>query len=536
MSANDDLRVNLDRALSEILTLGGDTRLSIPSGARQNRYGCATEPDPEVVAFGSCTGSTIGPTGFHAAERLRRRLLALDTPEALIPAVEEQCEAIRQELSNLLVGGDSPRPDIVLTPSGTDAQLLILALAVGPPPHKPTTSIVVGPTELGSGTTLACEGLHFDELTPSGRPAEKGTPLDPSLASIIRRLDIWLRDDDGSPRSPDELDDEIEHTVKREIDAGRQVVLHVVAHSKTGIHAPTLESVERMKTVHGDKLQIVIDAAQGRFSRRGLRAALKAGYLVLVTGSKFYGGPPFSGAVLLPPPALPMRHEIRTLPEGFGDYFRTAELPRHWPLRAALPATPNLGLLFRWAAAIAEMREYYLTPSSLRLQVLRAFEAQAERVLGGAPNLLLESRGAGPADDNARRFLQSKATVFCFAVLDANSEPRQMADLRCVHRWMREDISSLLQDADVEERRALTVRYHLGQPVDLGRNGKGPAILRIALGGTLVSNVAQDMAYGLRFEDRLDWMERNLVGARDKLAAITENFDRLLKADSGLNR
>ena len=51
-----------------------------------------------------------------------------------------------------------------------------------------------------------------------------------------------------------------------------------------------------------------------------------------------------------------------------------------------------------------------------------------------------------------------------------------------------------------------------------------------------VSNVAQDMAYGLRFEDRLDWMERNLVGARDKLAAITENFDRLLKADSGLNR
>ena len=82
----------------------------------------------------------------------------------------------------------------------------------------------------------------------------------------------------------------------------------------------------------------------------------------------------------------------------------------------------------------------------------------------------------------------------------------------------------------------MTVRYHLGQPVDLGRNGKGPAILRIALGGTLVSNVAQDMAYGLRFEDRLDWMERNLVGARDKLAAITENFDRLLKADSGLNR
>ena len=53
MSANDDLRVNLDRAVSEILTLGGDTRLSIPSGARQNRYGCATEPDPEVVAFGS---------------------------------------------------------------------------------------------------------------------------------------------------------------------------------------------------------------------------------------------------------------------------------------------------------------------------------------------------------------------------------------------------------------------------------------------------------------------------------------------------
>ena len=203
MSANDDLRVNLDRAVSEILTLGGDTRLSIPSGARQNRYGCATEPDPEVVAFGSCTGSTIGPTGFHAAERLRRRLLALDTPEALIPAVEEQCEAIRQELSNLLVGGDSPRPDIALTPSGTDAQLLILALAVGPPPHKPTTSIVVGRPN-SEAATLACEGLHFEELTPSGRPVEKGTPLDPSLASIIRRLDICC-EMTTARLSPDEL-------------------------------------------------------------------------------------------------------------------------------------------------------------------------------------------------------------------------------------------------------------------------------------------------------------------------------------------
>ena len=89
------------------------------------------------------------------------------------------------------------------------------------------------------------------------RGRRKEAPLDAAIHSV------------GVEQEHD-LDAEVEALVDDHIGRGRQVLLHVVAHSKTGLHAPSLEAVNRLRARYGDRVLVVVDAAQGRFSRRGL--------------------------------------------------------------------------------------------------------------------------------------------------------------------------------------------------------------------------------------------------------------------------
>jgi hypothetical protein len=45
---------------------------------------------------------------------------------------------------------------------------------------------------------------------------------------------------------------------------------------------------------------VVVDACQGRFRDSMLNKLIEDESIVLITGSKFYRGPPFSGAVVVP--------------------------------------------------------------------------------------------------------------------------------------------------------------------------------------------------------------------------------------------
>ena len=49
-----------------------------------------------------------------------------------------------------------------------------------------------------------------------------------------------------------------------------------------------------------DRLIVVIDACQLRCHPHAIARYVDKGYLALVTGSKFFTGPPFSGAVVMP--------------------------------------------------------------------------------------------------------------------------------------------------------------------------------------------------------------------------------------------
>src|SRR5260370_35695683 len=135
----------VEMPVADLLVQGGDSRLlPVQTVDGLSRYGCAPWPR-SALPFGSCTASSIGERGFSAAHHAQSELFhARD----LATAGEEACQQIRQRLAELL---DLPAGvAIALVPSGTDAELLALALAAGAG-RRQVVNIVVGPTDACPG-------------------------------------------------------------------------------------------------------------------------------------------------------------------------------------------------------------------------------------------------------------------------------------------------------------------------------------------------------------------------------------------------
>jgi chaperonin cofactor prefoldin len=524
----------IELPLESILSSGADSRSQIDSETGLNKYLCSLSPVDDVVSFGSCTASSVSAAGYHAMREMHQRFLAVGSGEALERAIAENNENVRREVVSLLTLGLLPGVELALTPSGTDAELLALSLAAGPG-KRPIRNILIGPTEIGRGSPNAASCLHFDHTMPCNRQAVVGEPVDQELADRTELCKIPIRTPSGDVRDIAEIDQEVKDHIETAIAQGKKVLLHVIAHSKTGVHAPSLELIEMMQDKHGEHLFIVVDAAQGRFSRRGLLKALKCGYLVIITGSKFYGGAFFSGGLLIPPQLHPARVGLEKLPPGFASYFTRDDLPHSWvKIRNSMPPTSNLGLSLRWTAAVAEVRNYYLTPSNLRLIVLRAFEDILPKVFGSSSWIQLMPGASRISDDNADRFLQSKTTVFSFALKKSEHEGsllnfQQLGD---VFKWLNSDISSFLPTATPEIRRSLAPRHHIGQPVLIGSAGaSGRSILRVAIGSVLIARIAADVRYGSTLEDRINWLEDQLISLKRKIETVTSRFDEIKRAE-----
>ncbi len=498
----------LNSTLEELLSSGGDTRLDIDPHTDRNRYQCLARPG-SAVPFGSCTSSTVSPRGFEAAREAQQMLRASKDWRA---TAHDLSRTIRRRLGDLLLLPDGVA--VVLGPSGTDMEMLALALAAGDG-SRPVVNIVVGPTETGSGTPLAAACRHYDTRTPSGRNVRPGDPIDPALAALVDVRSVDLRTPRGDMLSESEIDAEVVELVVEAIEAEATILLHIVAHSKTGVHAPSLWCVDRLRKISEDVI-VVVDAAQGRFSRRGLRDVLQKNYMVMFTGSKFYGGPPFSGALLVPPEFLPRERGISTLPPGFSDYFTAADMLEDWTdFRRALPAEPNPGLILRWIAALAEIEAYYQAPDDARLRVLRFFETEAPRILGESDTIRLLPVFPPVYDDTSERLLESKTTVFGFWVTPPGTQkPLDKAELKRIHEELVIDMSSPGLALDLE---LMSPTFHIGQPVELGQAG---CVLRVALGGELITRVATDRALGATLDMRLEWLRRQLMGLRLKIECL----------------
>lgn len=366
--------------LIELLCADGDARIVAGPDGR-NRYGRTAAPSPDL-AFGSSTASAISEGAWRAVAA--RRDLWLSDPRAPRDVFAHGADAVRARFAALYGLRDTA---MILTPSGTDAHLLAALLLAGPH-DAPLLSLCVEPAETGSGAPLALAARRFGgagEILSYGDRAET--------------LSVAARDDDGHVRPAAEVMAELDAAIAAAARAGRRALLVVADVSKTGLIAPDADTVRDLMARWGARLDVLVDACQLRLSPESLRGWLDLGCLLALTGSKFAGGPAFSG-MLLAPEAVARRLRHRTLPR-LPELGHAALWPDGWAARAACAAAPAFGLLARWEAALYEMETFFacgdarLTRATQALSDAFAARLAASPVLRPLPAPPLKRARAG---------------------------------------------------------------------------------------------------------------------------------------------
>lgn len=450
--------------LEQLLVAGGDSRLQINPAEGTNAYFCRPSPSPDTLEFSSSTASSISERGFDAAGQARDALMRAALSDGIEAAFDARLDAMRDQLRQLL--GLSADIDIVFSASGTDAQLQVLHCGralLGPS----MSNVVVGADQTGSGTVFTARGQHFGERTASDHLVTKGALLD-GLPAPIDSVALPLGNGRGEFCSDSEIDARVYDAVERLTFARRSVLLHAMDCSKLGRHAPSDELLLQIAARWPREVLIAIDACQMRLSRRQIAWYLDAGFMVLITGSKYFTGPPFSGALLLPP-ALSKRIKA-TGPDltGLKVYGQQGDWPQHWrAARAQLPTGPNFGQWLRWEAALAEIAGYYAVPDTFRQQALHELGSLIARLIGASPNLQLLPQQ--PADAGSGNEEMALPTIFPFA-LKQDGAALPVAACKDIHR-------KLALPPDRDEAPCL-----LGQPVEWPQaDGGSCGVLRLCL-------------------------------------------------------
>ena len=453
------------------LVSGGDDRIATGENGR-NEYGTPPLPAGEDVWFSSSTASAISPRGYAAVDTLTRTLgQGGSWPDGGIAAL---CISVRSRL-NALFGIEGSAA--ILSASGTDAELLMLGIAerCG---GAPVTTIVIAPKESGSGVVLACGGQHFRERTCLGAEVDKGARVAGWEGADLSTETVDLRLPDGSVRSAATVDAEVEVYVNAALAAGRDVVLHVLDTSKTGLQTCTRDTAARLMRGAPGRVHVVVDSCQLRCSAARVQADLDRGFAVIVTGSKFAGGPPFSGALLLPPALAERFAGAAPLPAGFRDYSASHDWPAS--LRATAldePSRHNTGAALRWVAALTEFEAAYALGADVTDAIVAHFDAEICERAARCDFM----RPLFAATDPVSR----TRSIVPLVALGTNCAPLSMAQTKELHRALRTPIG---EGACPTMGRSVNI----GQPVDVGEC----AVLRLCIDAPRLVDIAAHLAEG----------------------------------------
>jgi hypothetical protein len=502
--------------LEHLLASGGDTRLAIDPVDRLNSYGCRPFPRPEAFTFASSTATSISERAYRRADRARQELIGEAAACGFSDASARGVARTRRELARLLAL-ERVGADVILSPSGTDSQLLAVFAAqslLG----TPLTSVIVACDETGSGTALSARGRHFGTLTAQATAVEKGSPV-AGLSGLTRSIGIPSRAGNGRPYAAAEMDAMVIDAIMKAVREGDKVLLLGMDASKFGRRSPSDACLLEIRERWPDVVQVAIDACQFRLGRRRLRWYLDLGFMVLVTGSKFFTGPPFSGALLIPRDASRRLSGADDVPAGLRDYTNASDWPEHWSgFRSRLPARVNIGQWLRWEAALEEMNAYFAVPASFRIAALEQFAAATPRLIAHSETLALLPDAMPHSCGGGKMALR---TIFPFIV---RRDGQALSSDAClaIYRALNRDVAGILpDDAPARERRIAAQPCHIGQPVTLHESaGVRTSALRISAGARFVSE---------SWSPDEDAAAANIGREIEQVAMIVEKIDLLVR-------
>ncbi len=413
---------------SLLLTQGGDARIETALPHHKNPYGCAPFPDPGLLDFGSCTASVISSEGFAAADALRNKLQDH-------PSLADETLHMRQELAGLCGLPKDSGVEIMLALSGTDA-------------HR-----------------VAVQRLYSAESEPiiiMVEPAESGSNVPAIILTGPRGhvIAVNVREADGQPRPAAAIDAEVTSLTLSALATERPVLLVLTDVSKSGLIAPSVACVAQLHHHAPERITVLVDACQFRISPATLRAYLAHEFAVALTGSKFVGGPSFSGALFMPAALTRQRDEA-------GGSLRP-------------PEVCPLGLLLRWEAALQSLRQFHTLPAEQIRNFLLRFSAAIDLHIAQHPQL--EALPVAPLTrqplevDNAWDCVQ---TIFPFLLY--HSSHRGLTPLN------REETLKVFVQLPEAQSAPLTLRGRVGQPVLCGsRHGTPVSALRLCVSARTV--------------------------------------------------
>lgn len=431
--------IPLDRQAREtvrLLSSGGDERIVLDPKTGLNKY--FSGPYPRTArAFASSTANDMSREAFATA---------MELGAAPVGTYSERLESLRDRIRRAYRLG--PECRIVFAPSGTDLEYVALAATTreGQPGIH---NILLGADEVGSGCRLSAHGMYFAPTTGCGvavTPGERVAGLE-----HISLVDVPVRSAKGLAHDSATMASRISAEVKAARAMNRRSLVHIVHGSKTGLILPELPEVDALLAEEGDDVSLVVDACQARITTDALHAYLDRGAIVFLTGSKFMGGPPFSGFALVPPQVAKC---AATLPEGMTRIFRRAEWPGDWPGREQLDDEDNRGLWLRLEASIFELERFQALPRGQIERIVEAFQWALSRQL-------VEPFGLNPVEPFAPGHER-----------EANAHPIEMRTLATI------DISRLPEahtfDCAQRFHRSLALAgLRLGQPVRSVRTADG---------------------------------------------------------------
>jgi hypothetical protein len=280
----------------------------------------------------------------------------------------------------------------------------------------------------------------------------------------------------------------------------------VVHGSKTGLVLPHLDHVDALRDRFGEGVLFVVDACQARITSQALRDYLGREMIVFVTGSKFMGGPPFSGFALLPAGLATRSAPVAV---GMASVFRRAELPAAWPGREVCEDSGNPGLALRLAASLFELERFQQLAIERVARIVAEFTRATDRL---AARLGARKVASAPLEDMGEQ-AEHPIEMLTLVTLDLCHDPagRRMRELSF-------DDAARLHKALIGED------IRLGQPVrcvmlgcDASGNPRWGATLRIGLSMPQVTRL-----------DALDdsalaaWFSASVGRIEARLAALLE--------------
>jgi len=382
------------RTLIAALASGGDARITLDHASGLNKYLSAPYPR-DVLEYSSSTVSDISPEAFE-------HLMAIEEREGAL-SYRERLSTLRDRI--LAAYGLSNDAAVAFAPSGTDLEYIALA-AVRGRASGGIHNILLGADEIGSGCIHSAHGRYFAHETALEIPVAPAQNVEGmghvSLVDVPVRCGLGIACTSA----------EIAAAMADEIEAARAKDKHSLVHcvhgSKTGLVLPNNTDLKDLIARFGEDATFVVDACQARITSDAVSSYVDLGCIVLMTGSKFMGAPPFNGWALLP---ARMVEQAEKLPCGFATIFHRAEFPAGWAGSNQLSDGANHSLALRLESAVFELERFQRIPMEQVEVMIEAFEASITEHLVEPLGIARVLPGVGAIPANCPIEMRTLATL-----------------------------------------------------------------------------------------------------------------------------